>query len=73
MANSKCLYAGTPVSVSGRYTFIQAQPLYGFSNDRHEIGGTASAKFNTNWRIFGSATYDLGLKDARQKLDRLFL
>lgn len=52
-------YAGTPVSVSGRYTYIQAQPLYGFSNDRHEIGGTASAKLDMNWRVFGSATYDL--------------
>ncbi len=52
-------FAGTPVSVSGRYTFIQAQPLYGFPDDRHEIGGTASAKLETNWRVFGSATYDI--------------
>jgi LPS-assembly protein len=46
-------------SVSARYAFIQAQPLYGFSADRHEVAASASAKFNVNWRLFGSATYDL--------------
>ncbi len=46
-------------SISARYAFIQAQPLYGFSGNRHEVAGSASAKLNANWRAFGSATYDL--------------
>ena len=46
-------------SVSARYAFIQAQPLYGFSGDRHEVAASVSLKLNTNWRAFGSATYDL--------------
>ena len=46
-------------SVNARYAFIQAQPLYGFSANRHEVSGSVSAKINANWRAFGSATYDL--------------
>ena len=46
-------------SVSARYAFIQAQPLYGFSEDRHEVAARASATINANWRAFGSATYDM--------------
>jgi LPS-assembly protein len=46
-------------SVTGRYTFIQSQPLYGFTEDRHEVSATASLKLNTNWSVFGSATYDI--------------
>ncbi len=46
-------------SITGRYTYIQAQPLYGSSLDRHEISATASARLNANWSIFGSATYDI--------------
>jgi LPS-assembly protein len=51
--------SGERGSVTARYAFIQAQPLYGSSSDRHEVAGSASAKINTNWRVFGSATYDL--------------
>lgn len=50
---------GARGSVSARYAFIQAQPSYGFANDRKEVSATASAKLNANWRLFGSATYDL--------------
>ena len=46
-------------AISARYAYIQAQPAYGFSADRHEVAGSASAKINANWRVFGSATYDL--------------
>ena len=51
--------SGDRGSVTARYAFIQAQPLYGFSGDRHEVAGSVSAKLNANWRAFGSATYDL--------------
>ncbi|MGB8816791.1 MAG: LPS-assembly protein LptD [Rhizobiaceae bacterium] len=52
-------YAGQPISASLRYAYIQAQPNYGFTVDRHEISGAASLKFKENWRAFGSATYDI--------------
>lgn len=54
--------SGDRGAVSGRYAFIQAQPGYGFGIDRHEISGSASAKLNANWRIYGAATYDLRSK-----------
>ncbi len=47
------------MSVTTNYTFIQAQPLYGYSEDRHEVSGGASIRFHENWRAFGSGTYDL--------------
>jgi LPS-assembly protein len=47
-----------PVSVSGSYSFIQAQPLYGYATNRHQVTGSASAQVHEFWRVFGSATYD---------------
>ena len=57
-------YAGTPLSGSLRYAYIQAQPQYGFNVDRHEITGAGSVKFQENWRAFGSTTYDIKNKYA---------
>lgn len=51
--------SGERGAVAASYAFIQAQPLYGFSGDRHEVSASASAKIIANWRVFGSATYDL--------------
>src|SRR5690606_31574576 len=48
-----------PVSAAVQYAFIQAQPLYGFDEDRQEISGQTSIRFNENWRGFASGTYDL--------------
>ena len=48
----------TPISVTAKYAFIQAQPLYGFSDDRREVTLAASGRFQENWRAFGSGTYD---------------
>ncbi|PWK75586.1 LPS-assembly protein LptD [Aminobacter sp. AP02] len=48
-----------PLAVSARYAFIDAQPLYGFATDRHEVTLGATARFNDNWRAFGSGTYDI--------------
>lgn len=52
-------YAGDPFALGVRYAYIQAQPKYGFDVDRHEVTGNASVKFKTNWRAFGSLTYDI--------------
>lgn len=52
-------YNSRPVRVSAVYSYIQAQPDYGFTQDRHEIRGSASVRFHENWRVFGSGTYDL--------------
>lgn len=47
------------LSLSARYAYIAAQPAYGYSDLRQEVGGSASLKINENWRTFGSGTYDL--------------
>lgn len=47
------------LTVSARYAYIAAQPAYGYSDIRQEVGGTASLKINKNWSTFGSGTYDL--------------
>lgn len=41
------------------YTYTEAQPNYRFNRDRHEIRGTGSLRLDENWRIFGSADYDI--------------
>lgn len=58
-AEFKAAYSGLPVSLSAKYAFIQAQPLYGFTTDRHEVTLGASTHLAENWRIFGTGTYDL--------------
>jgi len=47
------------VSATARYAYIAAQPGYGFNTDRQEVSGTATLRFNENWRVFGSATYNI--------------
>jgi LPS-assembly protein len=54
----KAGYTGDAFSVSARYAFIQAQPLYGFDEDRRELSLGGSARLHENWRVFGSGTYD---------------
>jgi LPS-assembly protein len=46
------------ISVTGKYAFIQAQPLYGFPADRHEVTLAGSLKVHEFWRVFASGTYD---------------
>lgn len=58
-AEVKAAYSGLPISLSAKYAFIQAQPLYGFTTDRHEVTLGASTHLAENWRIFGTGTYDL--------------
>ncbi len=47
------------VSASLGYAFIQAQPLYGYPVDRHQISASTTARVADHWRLIGSATYDI--------------
>ncbi|WP_296742208.1 LPS-assembly protein LptD [Mesorhizobium sp.] len=58
-AEIKAAYSGLPVSLSAKYAFIEAQPLYGFTTDRHEVTLGASTHLAQNWRVFGTSTYDI--------------
>ena len=60
-AEVKAGWSGGPVSLTAKYAFIEAQPLYGFATDRHEVTVSSSARLHENWRVFGSATYNLEL------------
>lgn len=46
-------------SLSASYIYTEAQPNFRFDRDRHEINGTGSVKLDENWRVFGSASYDI--------------
>jgi len=56
---AKAGFSNQTFSLSGNYAFIQAQPLYGYSNDREEVGAGVSLRFAENWRAFASGAYDL--------------
>jgi LPS-assembly protein len=55
---TKLGYTSKYFTATADYTFIQAQPLYGFENDRREVTVGSSIRFAENWRAFGSGTYD---------------
>lgn len=52
-------YSSRPFSVSAKYAYIEAQPLYGFETDREQVTARAATRFRENWTAFGSGTYDL--------------
>ena len=58
-AEVKAAYSSLPISLSAKYAFIEAQPLYGFTTDRHEVTLGASTHLAQNWRLFGTGTYDI--------------
>jgi LPS-assembly protein len=41
------------------YSQIAAQPLYGYPTANDEIQTTGGIKFDTNWTLYGSTTWDL--------------
>jgi len=45
-------------SLTARYAYIQAQPLYGFPTNRQELTLSGSARVREYWRVFGSGTYN---------------
>ncbi len=55
----KAAFSSRPLYASAGYTFIQAQPLYGFPTDRQEVTANTTIRFANNWRVFGSGVYDL--------------
>jgi len=57
-AELKAGWSAQPVTLTAKFAYIQAQPLYGFPDDRNELTVGATARLLENWRIFGSSTYD---------------
>jgi LPS-assembly protein len=60
-------YTTPGVSLSTQYSFIDAQPNYGFSDDRHEVRVGGSAQVHEYWRVFGNATFDLTTSNMVQR------
>ncbi|MBK8458279.1 MAG: LPS-assembly protein LptD [Phyllobacteriaceae bacterium] len=58
-AEAAIAVATPKLSFSGRYAYIQAQPGYGFPNDRHEVTLAGKTHLNDKWSVYGSGTYDL--------------
>jgi LPS-assembly protein len=52
-------YTGSDFSLAARYAYIEAQPLYGFPDDRQQVTLSASARVGQYWRLFGTTTYDM--------------
>ncbi|MCB1429469.1 MAG: LPS-assembly protein LptD [Nitratireductor sp.] len=52
-------YATPFAALSTSYNYIEAQPNYGYLNNRHEVSGSASVKLTDTWRGFGSFSYDI--------------
>lgn len=52
-------HSGQTVQASVKYAYITKQPDYGYAKDRQEISLSGSTRFNDNWRVFGSGTYDI--------------
>ncbi len=52
-------YASPVISAGLNYSYIEAQPNYGYKTNRHEVSTSASIKFQDYWRAFGAITYDL--------------
>ncbi|NKB51297.1 MAG: LPS assembly protein LptD [Rhizobiaceae bacterium] len=52
-------YAKSWYSIAANYTYIEAQPQYAFQDRREQVGFSASMKLTDDWRIFGSAQYNM--------------
>ena len=52
-------YTNPKFNVSSNYTFIAAQPDYGFITDRQQVGLSGSYNINDHWKAFASAQYDI--------------
>ncbi|MBZ0161887.1 MAG: LPS-assembly protein LptD [Notoacmeibacter sp.] len=61
-AEAKVGYSNQHGSVTGRYTFIDAQPSYGLPTDRREVQVGGTLKIAQYWSTFASGTYDLQSK-----------
>ena len=52
-------YSDPVVGAQVGYSYIAAQPGYGFTTDRQEIRASGSLKLHENWTLRASAAYDL--------------
>ena len=52
-------YVTDMFGLSTSYAFVDAQPEYGFTTDRHEVVTAGSLRIMDNWSIFGATTFDL--------------
>lgn len=52
-------YSNPLYGVAGSYVFIDQQPKYGFSDDRHEVNGSGSIKLTDTLRAFAAFSFDL--------------
>ena len=52
-------YAMRNFGFSAGYTFIDAQPRYGFPEDRQEVFGSLNVRLSRYWRAFATATFDI--------------
>jgi LPS-assembly protein len=52
-------YNDRAFSLSTNYTYIDAQPSYGFNNERQQIGFASIVDINDNWKVFGGAQYNV--------------
>ena len=48
------------ITGTSNYTYISAQPDYGFETDRHQVGFSGTLKLTDNWSVAAGAQYDLG-------------
>jgi len=52
-------YVDKNLALSSSYIFTDAQPNYGFADDRHEVRGSANVKVGEFVRLFGNASFDI--------------
>ena len=52
-------YSSDLFSIAANYAFIDAQPQYGFTRNRHEFSLGGSLRLFDSWILSGSTTYDL--------------
>ncbi|MEE9314967.1 MAG: LPS-assembly protein LptD [Rhizobiaceae bacterium] len=58
-AEANVSFSKDKISLSSNYTFIAAQPDYGFNSDRQQVGLSGRYKITDNWSIYGAAQYDI--------------
>jgi LPS-assembly protein len=58
-AEAELGYTSYPLTASASYAYIDAQPTYGFTTDRQEVGAKATVRFAEFWRVSGNATFDI--------------
>ncbi len=56
-------YTSDEFSIASQYSYIQAQPLYGFNDDQQEIRVAAIAEVSEFWSVYASGTYDFNRGD----------